>query len=1278
MSNNLEEKESQLWESDVNSDNYKQLYPNLNDKSFNRKIAEKEEFSVTKYDGTLADINEESTRLCSAEFEIAPHQQFVKNFLSYNTPYNSLLLYHGLGSGKTCSAIGVAEEMRDYIKHLGINKKIIIVANPNVLENFRLQLFDERKLQLIHSNWNIKNCIGNKLLKEINPLNIQGLAKEKVIKLINNLIDKHYSFFGYLKFANDIEKITIMSSDNKNKEVIIQKKLEKEYKNTLIIIDEFHNIKNTKDNSKSSDIIKTKATKVIKENTKILRNFQLLFNNVRELRLLFLSATPLYNNQEEIIWILNIMNKNDSRDKISKSDVFDKEGNFIQGGKELLRRKATGYISFVRGDNPYTFPFKIWPYDFAPDKTNYDANKKTIWQSSTLYDGQFIYPSIDYNNQPITNIKYLSLYIVPAEKYQSDVYTITLNNILNKQINKQPIKQITKIDNEIEDQDNELEEELLNELTDEERKITKNSTQSLGLNLQLLYPLNIVYPNKDIMQNGVIQMNTSNIIAGISGLESVMDFDKKLLTKFRYKNNILTEYGRIFSQERIATYSAKIKAICDNIKRSNGIILIYSKYIAGGVIPMALALEEMGFTRYGNETSLFETPPIEPLDLKTYENIKSKTSIPAKYIMITGNVNLSPDSAKDVVSATVKENINGNKIKVIIISEAGAEGIDLKFIRQVHILEPWWNLSTIEQIIGRAVRNCSHKDLELTNRNVQLYLYGTIITDSNKEAYDLYLYRNAEDKAIKIGQVTRLLKEVSVDCLLNSSQQNFSAEKMGLTIQQTLSNGASINFNVGDKPFTTNCDFLDSCLYKCYPEDEIKETNNLSYSDNFFNNNEKIINRIKELFKDKYYYEMNELLTQINYKKSFPDLQIFKALEQLTQNNNEFITDKYNRQGKLINLGTYYFFQPIELTDVNISLYERSVPISYKNNKIQIFGLSNSSRTNSPRSPRSPKSPKSSRSPRSPKSPKSPRSPRSPKSPFSIPRIKPIMYNSDKSQVNIMENKGLSIINKLEAYYNLVKNSVINKIVDKKSKDWYSLAGLIIYDFKNIFLKDKVSIETDLYEVLIAHMLEELLYYDLIEILNYLYSKEETSLTSFENNVLSYFKNNEIYYKSITGILLPSFNKNIKKVSYEIVIKYKNKDSYFWKKALGEDKYDLQQVIEDKKAYIKANANLPYGFMGLINKNKDSDLLYYKFKGRSGDGGATCIQRNKKIVESLNNLLSNLDIATANLDLINEKKYKKEEICIIEEFLLRLNNKNKTNGKLWFLTPIEDFLFMEK
>ena len=122
------------------------LYPNLNDAEFNVKIAEKREFNDTKYDGTLhEDIKEYADFLAKADFELSPHQAFVKNFMSAETPYNSLFLYHGLGTGKTCSAIGVCEEMRDYMKAIGSTKRIMIIASENVQDNFRQQLFDERK-----------------------------------------------------------------------------------------------------------------------------------------------------------------------------------------------------------------------------------------------------------------------------------------------------------------------------------------------------------------------------------------------------------------------------------------------------------------------------------------------------------------------------------------------------------------------------------------------------------------------------------------------------------------------------------------------------------------------------------------------------------------------------------------------------------------------------------------------------------------------------------------------------------------------------------------------------------------------------------------------------------------------------------------------------------------------------------------------------------------------------------------------------------------------------
>ena len=128
---------------------------------------------------------------------MATHQRFVKNFLSNQTPYNSLLLYHGLGTGKTCSAIGVSEEYREYMKQTDTSKKIIVLANENVQNNFRLQLFDDTKLKLVEGIWEITGCTGNKFLREINPMNLQGLSRDKVLTQVKRLINQAYLFMGF-------------------------------------------------------------------------------------------------------------------------------------------------------------------------------------------------------------------------------------------------------------------------------------------------------------------------------------------------------------------------------------------------------------------------------------------------------------------------------------------------------------------------------------------------------------------------------------------------------------------------------------------------------------------------------------------------------------------------------------------------------------------------------------------------------------------------------------------------------------------------------------------------------------------------------------------------------------------------------------------------------------------------------------------------------------------------------------------------------------------------
>jgi hypothetical protein len=227
------------------------LLPTLDDPNFNEKIALRKEFNDTKYDGKIRDIKTFSNKLCNTDFELSSHQLFVKNFLSLNTPYNSLLLYHGLGTGKTCSAIGIAEEMRSYMKQVGVTHKILIIASPNVQNNFRTQFFDETKLKQENGLWSLNTCIGDALLREINPTNLTDIPKEKVISQMNAILNNYYSFMGYTEFANFIERHTNVPEDSGLDPLKIRiKKIQKVFNNRLVIIDEVHNIRNTDDNKK--------------------------------------------------------------------------------------------------------------------------------------------------------------------------------------------------------------------------------------------------------------------------------------------------------------------------------------------------------------------------------------------------------------------------------------------------------------------------------------------------------------------------------------------------------------------------------------------------------------------------------------------------------------------------------------------------------------------------------------------------------------------------------------------------------------------------------------------------------------------------------------------------------------------------------------------------------------------------------------------------------------------------------------------------------------------
>ena len=125
---------------------------------------------------------------------------------------------------------------------------------------------------------------------------------------------------------------------DKDKQTLIKKKIKRVFNNRLIIIDEIHNIRII-DNNNSNKLVGIDLLKLV--------------TYADNIKLLLLSATPMYNDYREIIYLINIMNINDKRHTIDLKDVFDSNGNFLKNdknveiGKELFIRKVTGYVSFV-------------------------------------------------------------------------------------------------------------------------------------------------------------------------------------------------------------------------------------------------------------------------------------------------------------------------------------------------------------------------------------------------------------------------------------------------------------------------------------------------------------------------------------------------------------------------------------------------------------------------------------------------------------------------------------------------------------------------------------------------------------------------------------------------------------------------------------------------------------------------------------------------------------------------------------------------------------------
>lgn len=222
----------------------------------------------------------------------------------------------------------------------------------------------------------------------------------------------------------------------------------------------------------------------------------------------------------------------------------------------------------------------------------------------------------------------------------------------------------------------------------------------------------------------------------------------RMISNFVYPNRRLGQEGfdslkeADLSIENLRIYSPKCIKILHRIKKCEGTVFVYSNFKEfGGIRIFARILEH-----------------------HYYKNYQHHGAGNRRYAVFSGDENLP---YKDEIKAVFnnKNNQDGSRIKVILGTSAVKEGISFLRVQEVHLLEPYWNFSRINQVIGRAIRFCSHKDVPKEKQLVKVYMYLAVHPDI-KVSVDEKIMKMAIQKELINLQFEKALKESAIDCKL--------------------------------------------------------------------------------------------------------------------------------------------------------------------------------------------------------------------------------------------------------------------------------------------------------------------------------------------------------------------------------------------------------------------------------------------------------------------------------------------------------------------------------
>ena len=829
-------------------------------------------------------------------FDLLTHQKIVRDYLNIYTPYRGLLLYHGLGSGKTCTSIAIAEGMKTH-------KRVFVMTPASLKMNFFSEMKkcgDEmyKKNQfwefvsidgkpdyvpilskaLSLSTQFIRNNNGAWLVninKESNYELLETHEKEMLDQQLNEMIRSKYTDINY-------------NGMNENKMKLITGDYTRNpFDNSVIVIDEAHNFV-------------SRIVNKIKNHKSISYRLYDFIMSAKNAKVVLLTGTPIINYPNEIGILYNLLRgyitswtiplKWDRNEKLNANTIqqmLEKEGmktyDYIEysDNKLHITRNPFGFVNTKKrgvlkgtrkqqkpavnktekmkgGDNELFDKYNGVKLDDNGNITDNDflssvlqilkKNKMSIMEQQiketkhkSLPDDtdSFLKSFVDVDTGNAINLNLFQRRILGLTSYfrsaqeellpsyvktkEGDIYHIEKTEMTDHQFSL--YEKIRKVES---DKESKTKKMARMKKPGDDDMFTISSTYRIFSRAacNFTFPPGIERPIPNLKEDqetsedilDVVSKNSTEnkeITLENEGEDNNLDeneeekYTKRIENALDALNAENDNNEKLYlSKKELPTYSPKFAKILENISNpdNDGLHLVYSHFrTMEGIGILRLILLANGFAEF----KIKRTDNI--WELVEEEKDKGKP----KFVLYTGtetaeekeiirNVYNSmweyvPTSITNKLNDIAQDNVYGNIIKIFMITSSGAEGINLKNTRFVHIVEPYWHMVRVEQVVGRARRICSHEDLPEELRNVKIYLYVSTLSEKQKKdekhieliirdtskidkktpiTTDETLYELASMKQRINNQILTAIKESAVDCNLYGNTNKKSEEQL--------------------------------------------------------------------------------------------------------------------------------------------------------------------------------------------------------------------------------------------------------------------------------------------------------------------------------------------------------------------------------------------------------------------------------------------------------------------------------------------------------------------